>query len=438
MAQTQGVAAQQNQPSSPSLPPANSLQPWLVCFSAALFFFYEFIQLNMFNAIDPALMREFNMDATQLGHLSAYYFYGNVLFLFPAGMILDRFSTRKLILIAMTISVLSTFIFASAKATWVMQVCRLLTGITGAFCLLSCVRLATRWFPPRRMALVIGLIVTFAMIGGMLAQTPLTLLTDFLGWRTALFIDGGIGLLLLVVVVTYVQDYPNGLSYSDYHHTHISELSFWKALWKTVTNAQNWLGGIYTSLMNLPIFLLGAMWGSLYLVQIHGLSRAQSSYVTSMIFIGTIIGSPALGWFSDRIGRRLMPMTACAIFSLSVMLIIMYVSGLDLWSLMGLFFLLGFFTSAQIISYPLIAESNPNALIGSAEGLASTLIMAGGISQPLFGWLMELNWNGTKIAQVPVYSVSDYQMALAIMPIGFIIALLASLLLRETYCRSYK
>ena len=49
--------------------------PWIVCFSAALFFFYEFIQMNMFNAISADLMRAFSLHATELGKLSAYYFY---------------------------------------------------------------------------------------------------------------------------------------------------------------------------------------------------------------------------------------------------------------------------------------------------------------------------------------------------------------------------
>src|SRR5689334_404568 len=68
---------------------------WLVCFVGSLFFFYEFIQMNMFNAINTHLMHDFNLDAAELGSLSATYFLANVAFLLPAGIILDRFSTRK-------------------------------------------------------------------------------------------------------------------------------------------------------------------------------------------------------------------------------------------------------------------------------------------------------------------------------------------------------
>ena len=157
---------------------SQSLLPWLVCFSAALFFFYEFIQMMMFNAISTDLMRDFAINGTQLGLLSATYLAADALFLFPAGMMLDRFSTRKLILSAMFVCVASTLFFAWSHSVILAGVLHFLGGLGNAFCLLSCIMLASRWFPPRRQALVVGLVVTLAMLGGMVAQTPLRLLSE--------------------------------------------------------------------------------------------------------------------------------------------------------------------------------------------------------------------------------------------------------------------
>src|SRR4051812_33404525 len=82
-----------------------SLKPWIVCLSAGLFFFYEFIQMNMLNSLGSYLVNEYAITATQLGDLSAWYFYSTVLFLFTAGSLLDRFSTRKIILVGMSFCV---------------------------------------------------------------------------------------------------------------------------------------------------------------------------------------------------------------------------------------------------------------------------------------------------------------------------------------------
>ncbi|WP_280522002.1 MFS transporter [Candidatus Coxiella mudrowiae] len=164
----------------------------------------------MFNALSPNLMRSFYIGASCLGHLSENYFYANVIFLFPAGMLLNRVSTRKVIILAMAASVVCTFSFAASTSIWQADPCRFVTGIVGSFCLLSNVRLASRWFEPRQMALVICLIVTLVMIGGMVAQTPFIFLTDALGWRMTLLIDASLGLIMLLLIVLLVKDFPRG------------------------------------------------------------------------------------------------------------------------------------------------------------------------------------------------------------------------------------
>ena len=414
-------------------------QAWVVCFSAALFFFFEFIQLNMFNALGPDLLKEFKIDAPVLATISDKYFLANILFLFPAGMILDQVSTRKLIFWSMLTSVLCTFAFAGATAVWQMKLARFVTGIAGSFCLLSAVRLASRWFLPRQMALVVGLIVTFAMVGGMVAQTPLMALINLLGWRWAVGLDAGFGLVLLLLIYLFVQDHPKKPLAGSEHvvHAALKGREFWLALIQTMKEKQNWLCGLYTSLMNLPIFLLGAIWGIFYLTQVRHLTDHQASLATFSLFLGVIIGSPTAGWFSDSIGRRKSPMIIGAVVSLVLILLLMELSTVSTLTAMWLFFLIGFATSTQIISYPLIAESNPLSVTATAEGLASTLIMAGGFTQDLFALLIQKNWDHQLVNGVPQYSPNDFHLGMMIMPIAFVISLLITIFLRESHCKPF-
>ena len=81
---------------------------WLICLTAGLFFFYEFFQLNIFDVINPSLQAAFHVQATQLSWMSSAFVWANVLFLLPAGYILDHFPVRTVILSAMTICVLGT------------------------------------------------------------------------------------------------------------------------------------------------------------------------------------------------------------------------------------------------------------------------------------------------------------------------------------------
>ncbi|MDF2939667.1 MAG: phtD [Gammaproteobacteria bacterium] len=414
------------------------LQPWIVVFSAALFFFFEFINMNSFNSLNDELRQSFNVTALQVSNLSAMYFYANVLFLIPAGLMLDRVSTRKMLVVAMAICIASTYIFAFTHSFSVAQVCRFVTGMGSTLCLLSCAQLTSRWFPPRLSGLVIGLVVTMAMLGGVVAQ-QITLLNNLLGdWRYTLAMVATVGVLFWLIIIAFVRDYPENTEAAHHsEHQLLHNMGFWKSFGQALSNPQTWLAGLYTNLLSIPVIVLGALWGKDYLVQIHHLPADQAANISSMIFIGMIIGSPLNGWISDRLGRRKMPMLIGAVLTLLTVLIILYVQSLDDKSLLVLFFLLGLFSASQIITYPLIIESNPSHITASSESLGATIIMScGAIFQPLFGYILQRNWSGEISNGVATYSDAAYQHAILILPIAFAVSIVIALAIKETYCKS--
>ncbi|PJE17375.1 MAG: MFS transporter [Legionella sp.] len=413
---------------SSAILPRGDLMAWLVCLSAGLFFFYEFFQLNIFDVINQPLRDDFHLDATQLSWMSSTYLWADILFLLPAGIILDRFSTRKVILIAMLICVIGTVGFALTNSFALACFFHFLSGIGNAFCFLSCVVLVAHWFPPRRQAFVIGLLVTMAFLGGMMAHTPFAHLNEYYGWRDSLLIDGAVGAFLLVWIYLVVQDRPNQKKISKVSNQTAIGSSFLQSL----NNPQNWLAGLYTSLLNLPIMVLCALWGASYLQVVHHLPEMAASNVVSLIFIGSIIGCPLVGWLSDTQGRRKPLMILGALATLVTVIPLFMDLALSQTQLSMLFFALGFFTSTQVISYPLIAESNSSENTGAATGIASVLIMGGGgIGQVLFGLLIQQHAGATS----QNYMVADFQYAMWIFPLTAVAALLAVLLTRETYCK---
>ncbi|KTC86547.1 MFS transporter [Legionella brunensis] len=408
--------------------PRNNMMAWIVCLSAGLFFFYEFFQLNIFDVINQPLRVDFHLDAAQLSWMSSTYLWADILFLLPAGIILDRFSTRKVIITAMMICVVGTVGFAITNSFVLACFFHFLSGIGNAFCFLSCVVLVSHWFPPRRQALVIGSLVTMAFLGGMMAHTPFAHLNEYYGWRRSLVIDGAVGGLLLLWIYLTVQDRPTTSGGREKAAQPPVILSFLQAL----GNTQNWLAGLYTCFLNLPIMVLCALWGASYLQVVHHLPEIAASNVVSLIFIGSIVGCPLVGWLSDNQGRRKPLMIIGAIATLLTVIPLFMNISLSQTSLSILFFALGFFTSTQVISYPLIAESNSLENTGAATGIASVLIMGGaGVGQVLFGLLMQ-HHAGVSAHE---YAVADFQYAMWMFPLTAVVALFAVLLTRETYCK---
>ena len=410
--------------------------PWVVCLTCSLFFLYEFIQMNMFNSINPELIKTFHLNASELGNFSAMYLYATTAFVFFVGASLDKFSVRKLVLTAMASCVILTALFAVSTTLAMAEVFRFLAGISGAYCFLSCMVLASRWIPSTQLALASGLIVTMAMIGGTFAQTPLTFIVSHIGWRNAMLVDAALGAVFFIFMYVIVSDYPEQYKQNKAKKT-TNHNSFGKNIFLALSSKQNWIAGAYTSLMNLMILVIGATWGNAYLETVHHISRTEASLATMMIYIGTIIGSPLVGWYSDRIKSRKKPMVYGAIISLALSMIIIYSHHLSATTLIITFFALGLITSTQIISYPLIFESNPKNITGSCESLASVLILGGGaLCQYFYGVLLDSRWAGAMLEGTRIYSKSNHIYAFKMIPIALVISIVLALMIKETGCKN--
>ena len=121
-----------------------------------------------------------------------------------------------------------------------------------------------------------------------------------------------------------------------------------------------------------------------------------------------------------------------AIISLFLILSVMFLANLGFTSLLLLFFALGFITSTQVISYPTVAESNSKLLTATSVSVVSLCVISGGaIFDPVFGWLIDLHTkNAGRIA--PAYC-GDFQFAMWLLPIAFIIGLGIASLVKESF-----
>ncbi len=402
------------------------IQAFCVCFAASLFLAYELVQLHMLNAITPMLMQDLNFVATDLGILGSTYILADVLFLLPAGMILDRFSVRRVVLFALGLCIAGTVGFAYSENLWQACVCHFFSGIGNAFCFLSCMLLCSRWFPTRWHALVMGLMLTMGLAGGVVAQTPFSLLAQAFSWRDALLLDALIGFGIFMLVFLFVID---GRKEEEFRE---SEIPFWEGIRLAVTNRQNIACGLYTGMMNLPVMLLGAMWGSLFLMQVHGMKLIEASFVTSMICMGTIVGCPLVGYISDKMMQRKPAMFAGALASLAIFLVIITTKESDPTLFGFLFFCLGVATSTQVLGYPLITENSRPELTGTSMGIAGMIIMGLAlILQPISGMLIDYGWDGALVEGVRFYAKGDFMRSFMIFPIGFAVSTLLTYVIVE-------
>jgi MFS family permease len=413
----------------------SSARSWLVVFTAGAFFFYSLIQMTLFST---EAMKEYFMEMLSLGDTAAFgnfagtFLYGTVIFLIPIGVLLDKVPVKKLILAMIALVVVCVFGLTFTTNVYVAMVLRFVAGVAHCVAFMAPFRLAPRWFPSRQLALVAGLLVTFAVFGGWVSGTPMLALITALGGKTTMLINGTLGLAIFAAAAAFLKDFPEG---HQAETAAAESLSLWEGLKLAAQNKQNWLAGLYIGLLNLSVLLLGAVWGTTYLKFANpDLSEATFTGIVGMIFIGTMIGSPICGWLSDRLKSRKKAMLGGSVLSLAVMLAIMFPPSTSAGLFYALFLLLGILTAAQSIGYPVIAESNEDKVLGTANGLGAVVLMGiGAVGQPLFGQLVAMFGGGEEAT--PEQLQAAFQSAIWVMPIAFAAAIVCVLLLNETFKR---
>lgn len=366
-----------------------NIRPWLVVFSASSFFFLINSSTNL-NGIAPYLKTQLHFSAIEISFLFACYYYTNIVFVFWAGVILDKVSAKKILITVFIVANCSILVFAITKSLLLMALARLILGIVGSFSLLICFQLIKRWFPFEKIALVNGFVITYATLGTLFSQTPLILAIEKFGWSTGLLLNFWLGIFFCIFALIFAQDFPATVQVNNIQqHTSGNKTTTWCAIKGAITNYSNWLIGLCAALFSIPGLFFSASWGILYLQQAGNLTELESSYVINANIIGTLAGSSLVGWLSDRFRTRKIPLISSVFFVIIILLIIAYVTKLSLLTYAVLFFLLGLILSSQVVIFPMTAENNPSYLVGTATGLVAALTALGGICMPFFGWLMD-------------------------------------------------
>lgn len=402
---------------------------------SSLFYVYEFFLRVVPSALTGELMSEFHMDARALGIMSSLFFYAYIPMQIPAGLLGDRYGPRKLLSLAALVCAGAIFWFSSTDNYYVLLLTRFLIGLASAFAFIGPLMLAQRWFHPKHFAMITGLIQFMGCLGAIFGGTPLALLSAKYGWHATLYGAAVIGLVLFVLFWLVVRDYPK--DYPHTSHTQIDTKGEWERL-KTVThNPQTWAVGLVGMACWMPIVVFAALWGVPFLQTIYHVDAAHASAMTLWIWVGVAVGSPIVGWWSDKIQSRKLPLYLCFSFALVSSLAVVLMHHLNIVIMDIALFFFGFAAASQVVTFGLVADNNPPSVSGTSVAINNMAVIFGGlIFQPLVGFILRGVWDHKMLNGIPVYSIHAYTLALVSIPIGCFIGLLAiTFLIKETHCQ---
>ncbi|RUR07696.1 MFS transporter [Legionella sp. km772] len=412
-----------------------SVMAWVVWGLGCLFYFYECLLQVSPSVMSNELMRDFAVTSQTLGILSGIYFYSYAAMQLPGGLLLDYFGPHRLLTLATVICAASTIAFGMTDNFFMACVARLMIGCGSAFAAIGTMKLAANWFPSYRFALLTGLMVTLGMLGAIGGEAPLALLVDDFGWRQSMIIMGGIGLVLAVLIFLITRDTPK--NYNPAEHHHVEEEGLLTSLATLIKNKQLWLIACYGGLMYMATPVFCGLWGVPFLMSKMAIAKATAANYISLVFIGWAIASPLWGIYSNRIGLRKPPMYIGCVGALICSILFIFAPINSSVIMEGLLFLFGIFSAGFLPAFSVAKELCNKKYVATGLSFMNMMNMIGiALAQPLIGYILDKMWAGEMLGTVRLYPLVAYHTALALLPLGMLIALLILPKVKETYCQN--
>ena len=375
------------------------------------------------------LIRIFHINATQIGILSALFYYAYACMQIPAGILLDRFGVRKLILISCFISVLGTLLFASTDQYGIAAIARLVMGFGGAFAFLGALVVAKLWLPPERIALASGLLGTLGFLGAIGGENFLVRLNEKIGYHMSFVSLAGFGFIIFLLIVITTQKIKISQNLVDFQpdfHIDIKE-----ALKKVFQNKCVIIASLLAGLLYLPSSVIAELWGIPFIQQIYHIPKTEAVFSVTCIFAGWVVGSTLLGALAMKIRMTHLIMVA-SFFNLGILLFVIFIRLPSVGILEGLLFLFGVFSGAQLLAYPLIARVTPMPLTSTAMGLSNMCtVLAPVIGQPLVGLILDAYSHPKTLGAAVMYSDSAYRIAFSFLPLTCLLVIVLAILFKR-------
>jgi MFS family permease len=287
----------------------------------------------------------------------------------PVGALLDRFGSRRMLLVGLTLMTVAQVCFAFVSSYPLGLAARVLVGAGDAMVFISVLRLVARWFRPMQVPVVAQLTGMLGQLGAVCAAVPLSSALRQFGWTWAYAGAASLGVVLTVVLLLVVRDSPEG--------THAGLPLSWRQIGRQVRNAWRAPGTRLGMWMHFStqfsVTTMALLWGYPFLVTVQRLSSSQASaMLTVPIFTAMVVG-PLLGRHAARqpYHRSTVAIGLVAAIVTVWSVVLLWPGPAPIWLLVALMMVIGAGAPASMVGFDQARMFNPTDRHGTATGMVN-------------------------------------------------------------------
>ena len=359
---------------------------------------------NMNAVLAPDLVAALALDSGQLGVLTSVFFLAYALVQLPVGMALDRYGSRIVQVVLLSLAAAGALLFACGDSFGELAVARALIGLGLGGCFMSAVKVISSSVTPARVPSVHGYLIAIGGLGSATATLPVRAALDYTDWR-GLFLALALLIAMAAALIWTMAPRQAPLCKAE-RPTLRSLLEVYRDRRFRAT-----AGLILVS--HAVFFGLQGLWIGRWLADVGHFSADAVAYLLYLSMAAVIFGAIAVGLGTERAARRgIRPLDMAAVgvalfVLVQILMLCNYVPSFALLAV--LFTLLGTITGME---YTIVAQSLPRELTGRASTCLNLLIFTGAfLVQAGFGQVVGL-WTPDAQGRYPEMA---YRVALGVL-----------------------
>lgn len=394
-----------------------------------------------FHRVAPAVVAQdlagsFHISATALGVLASAYFYPYALVQVPVGVLSDSWGPKKTIVLFSLVAALGAIGFGLAPYFGLAVAARSFVGLGLGAVFVSSMKIFGLWFRGAQLARVAGMLMAVGGIGWFSATTPLAILSDMFGWRSAVVIVGVLSIAVIFLIWRFVEDSPEKKGLPPVLEADETPFpgrrSVSKDLGVILRNRYFWSIAIWFVMRGGALFGFFGLWAGPFLTDVYGFSKGTAGNILSMIAFAMIFVSPVVGHLSDKTlkSRKKILVWSSALNILCFACALYFFDRLGVVALYVLFFFMGItISSVGTVAIVTVKELFPGEIAGTSMGAVNIFPFIGAIIfQPVMGYVLDRA--GETGGSYPLYA---YRQMLWVYFITSIVALISIMQCKETF-----
>ena len=392
----------------------------MMWFFVSMFYAYQYVVRVIPNITAAHLMTKFQIDADIFTQYSGIYYLLYPLAHIPIGIILDRYSSHKVIPICIILCVAGILPLILSDSLEIAKLGRALSGIGSVAAFLGACKVIRIHFDKEKFTRMVGLTTTIGFLGAVYGGFPVSTMFKYFGWDNTLLTLSAIGIILAILCYLTIPAEESNSVNTDYK----------KHLMSTLLNKKIIIVSLLAGLMTGAIDGFADVWSVEFLHTVHGMGKQSAAFTTSLIFLAMAMGLSIIGIIAEKTGLYYQLVIVCGLLMMIAYAILLTMK-IPLWSINLLYITIGLASAFQLLTLCKAITYAPENASGLAVAVANMIVMFFGyLFHRSTGKLMTYFWDGTKSdAGVPLYTIDGYINSMKVFPIAVAISIIGFIIL---------